>query len=176
MKIRYEIRTLLVVCGLVAIFFPFQIAYDNWFRSSYSGYHVHKTLRDFVSDGDSFEHVSSLFDFVEPRSKALVDEYGPFLANGKSIFADHKNGDEYYVFSIRRCKSRALFQFRNRRVVNHANGLYQVSFSQVQQYDDRSPNPLLRHGALPVYSLAIVSCGLVLWLAVKFTRQEKQTA
>ena len=139
MKFRFGTRSLLIVCTLVAAFFPFRNIYQDWFRSSYSGYHIHKVLGKSVTDGDSFEYVSTLFDRHEPRTKLWIDESGPRLLNQRSVFADHKNGDEYYLFFINGGNVNALFQFRNGVVVNHLNSLYQRPYSWVRNPKDLSP-------------------------------------
>ena len=175
MRLRYGIRSLLAVCVVVAAFFPFRSVYEEWFRSSYPGYHVHKTLRDFVKDGDTFESVASLFDRSEPKTKQWIDKHAPVLANRKSIFANHENGDTYYVFFIHGGNTRALFQFRNGNVVNHLKGLYNYPYSAVQHYKDSSPYSLFRHGALPVYTALVIFCGIGIWLYRKFTRHTKST-
>ena len=156
---------MLVACILVAAFFPFRVVYNSWFRSSYSGYHVHRVLGVDVENGDSFEYVSSLFDRSELRTKQWVQKHAPVLANRKSIFANHENGDAYYSFFIDGGNVNALFQFRDGIVVNHLNSLYQCPYSIVQHNKDYSPNSLLRHGALPVYVTIVVACGAVVWLA-----------
>ena len=164
MNFRFGIRSLLLTSALVAAFFPFRGLYDHWFRSTYSGYHVHRTLRDYVSNGDSFDYVSSLFDRSEARTRQFVLENGPFLANRKSIFADHENGDEYHVFFINGGNVRALFQFRDGVVVNHLKRLYQFPYSTVQHHKDRAPSSLLRNGALLVYTITVASCGMIAWV------------
>ena len=81
------------------------------------------------------------------------------------VFADHQDGDEYYVFSMNDANVRALFQFRDGEVVNHLNELYQCPYFKVQDYRDASPNQLLRGGALLLYAILVVACGLI-WLVV----------
>ena len=161
MRFRYGIRGLLVTLALVAAFFPFQDLYEHWFRSSYSGYHVHQSLGEYVSDGDPFNYVSSLFDRSEPRTKEWVDKYAPVLANRKSTFADYKDGDEYHAFFVNGGNVHALFQFRNGLVVNHLNKLYQSPYSSVRHPNDHVPSLLFRLGAIPLYLVVVSSVGLI---------------
>ena len=165
---------MLVACILVAVFFPFRRVYHRWFRSTYSGYHVHTVLGDDVKNGDSFEYVSSLFDRSELRTKQWIKEHGPVLMpNRKSIFSNHENGDKYYAFFIDGGNVNALFQFRDGVVVNHLNSLYEGPYSMVKHYNDQSPNSLLRHGALPIYFIIVVACSTFAWLASTFMLRRK---
>ena len=174
MRLRFGIRTLLLSLAVVAVFFPFQSFYSHWFRSSYSGYHVHQTLRDYVSVGDSFEYVSSLFDRTESRTKQWIDKHAPVLLSRKSIFADHENGDEYHIFTVDGGNVRALFQFRDGLVVNHLNNLYQFPYSSVKHPNDKSPSLFFRIGATPSYIAVLLSLGLFAW-AVRILIPPRQT-
>ena len=176
MKLRYGIRSLLVVCAVVAAFFPFQHLYDHWFRSSYSGYHIHTVLGDRVANGDSFDYVSSLFDRSEARTEDWIVKNRQVFANGKPVLANLKEGDKYYVFYINGGNVRALFQFRGGSVVNHTNSIYQGPYSTVQHYRDQSPSSLFRHGALPVYTLCASALGVAIWLAWHVSQRKQRSA
>ena len=176
MKFRFGIRSLLVACTLVAAFFPFRAAYDHWFRSKYSGFHIHKILGEWVQDGDSFDLVSQQFDRSEARSEHWMRENMHYFANRKPIWDDLKTGDEYYSFFINGGSVSALFQFRNGVVVNHRNAIYKGPYSQVRHYKDVSPNSLFRHGALPVYTLMVALLGAVTLLVMRFTNRQRRYA
>ena len=174
MRLRYGIRGLLATLAIVAAFFPFQNLYEVWFRSSYSGYHVHKSLGQYVSDGDSFDDVSSLFDRSEPRTKDWVDKHAPVLANRKSIFADNKEGDEYHAFFVNGGNVHALFQFRKGHVVNHLNKLYQSPYSSVRHPNDHAPSLLFRLEPVPLY-LIVVSSLVLIALTIRHVVSLRQT-
>ena len=163
MRFRYGTRALFLAVVVVAAFFPFQRFYDDWFRSSYSGYHVHKSLGEYVSDGNSFDYVSSLFDRSEPRKKQWIEEY--VLPNQKSIFANYEDGDEYHLFFIDGGKLRALFQFRDGLVVNHVNSQYRYPYSSIKHPNDYSPSLMFRLGALPLYVLIVTVFWVIAWIA-----------
>ena len=137
---------------------------------------MHKSLGEYVSDGDSFVYVSSLFDRSEPRKKQWIDEYAPVLANRKSIFANYEDGDEYHVFFIEGGNVRALFQFRDGLVVNHVNSLYRSPYSSVKHPNDYSPSLMFRLGALPLYAVVVTVFWVIAWTVWHLATNRKPDA
>ncbi len=157
MRIRFGIRTLLLALTLVAAFFPFRNFYNDWFRDSFSAFHLHDALAHRVSDGDSFDDVSSLFDRSQPHTEDWVRNHLRPLLN-------YEPADEYYVFLMDSSIVGAFFQFRDDVVVNHDNSKFRVPFSTVKLLNDTEPHFAFRNGPIPVYA-ALVFCVLVAYFS-----------
>ncbi|MFT7634058.1 MAG: hypothetical protein ACI87E_005117 [Mariniblastus sp.] len=169
MRIHFGIPTLLVVIALVAAFFPFDAFYRDWFRASYSGYHIHSVLGHRVTNGDSFEYVSGLFDWSEARTEQWTQKhYAPF--------PDYEAGDEYHVFHVGEDNVRAFFQFRGGLVVNHNNSLFHTPYPAVQHLNDKAPILLFRYGALPVYALLVALAGIAFRLVTYLVKGRHRIA
>ena len=169
MKFRFGIRFALIFTAIVASFFPFDAFFENWFRSKYSGYHIHDVLGHQVKNGDSFDHVATLFD----RTERTTEQW----ARNHYRFQDYLDRDEYHFFYINGGNVRAFFQFRNGVVVNHENKLYTAKpYSQVQHRKDTAPNFIFRSGAFAVYTLIILLLAGVLWgiATTTYYRKKKQ--
>ena len=166
MKIRFGIRSLLLLIMLTATFFPFRNLYDNWFRTAYSGYHTHDVLGHRVFNGDSFEHVSNLFDHSTLRTEQWVKKH-------LGLLPDYEDGDEYHEFHIDGGNVRGFFQFRDNSVVNHDNSLFLMPYSQVQHFNDSASNLMLRHGAFPVYIVLVVLAVPGAFLIVRLANKKR---
>ena len=150
MKIRFGIRTLLVALTLIAAFFPFRNYFNRSLRASYPGFHLHRTLAR-VTNGDSFEYVSSLYD-----KSVVAPEPKPNFTLG----AGRKPDDEYFFCYVDNFY--IWYQFRNGRVVN-ADG--SLPYSRIRQiFDESTPNLFFRFGAVPPY-IAILLFGATAWIA-----------
>ena len=159
MKVRFGIQALLVIVSLVAAFFPFRNFYNDWFIDTYSGYHLHDVLGYRVSNGDSLNHVSSLFD----RSESHTEEW---VRKHLWALPDYEPGDEFHLFHMDGGNVRGFFQFREDAVVNHDNAKFHVPYSQVQHFNDSEPSLIFRHGALPVYAVLLL-CVFVIYFSAK---------
>lgn len=161
-RLRFSLRTLLVVTTLIAIGFAGERYYQHVYVHSFPYYHVQAVLRG-LRNGDTYEDVAKHFISVESVDPTEVRE----LMKGFSQNSRIADGDQFWRFKDPSGGFDATLHFRNGLLVNYQPSHFDDPVRMAKLNHQPVPPLFLRFGFWPIFAIAV---GFVAAMTVVISR------